>query len=523
VLRLPRIGHAAGTTFVALAAIATLQVDADVANGAGRRAVQAPLEADFNGDGFADLAVGVPGEDVGSTSDAGVVDVLYGSGSGLTGNQSQQLTQALPEAGDAFGAAVAAGDFNGDGFGDLAVGAPGENVGATADAGAVEVFFGSTGGLPSVGDQLLRQGAAGLGGAAEAGDFFGAALASGDFDAGGLADLVVGVPGENVGASVDAGAVNVIYGGGGGLLGSRNQLFLQSNPEDNDIYGATVAAADLNPASGASHFSDLIVGAPGETVDGARDAGAVTIVRSPASGEGLPIGATGQAVLQGSGGVPGAAESGDLFGAALAGGDFGSGGIDLAVGVPGEDVGQAVDAGAVNVVIGPGFSQLLTQGARTGLGSVPGALETGDLFGASLASGDFDGNNADNLAIGAPGEDLGSARDSGIVVSLCGFDGQFFSCPAGILTQPNSEAGDLAGASLAAGDYNNDGLPDLAAGAPGEAVGAAAAAGAVDVHAGEADSGLPSHGRVLFQGDAGVPGSAERGDQFAYALAGSLG
>jgi hypothetical protein len=140
-------------------------------------AVAAAALADFNGDGIDDLVVGVPGENLGATADAGVVDVLYGSESGLSDGTSQQLTQALPEAGDGFGSAVATGDFNGDIFTDLAVGVPGENLGATADAGVVEVFYGGGGGLPGVGDQLLRQGAAGMAGAAEAGDRFGAALA----------------------------------------------------------------------------------------------------------------------------------------------------------------------------------------------------------------------------------------------------------------------------------------------------------------------------------------------------------
>jgi hypothetical protein len=139
-----------------------------VSNGAASGAVAAAQAAadDFNGDGVDDLVVGVPGEDIGATADAGVVDVVYGSESGLPGGTRQQLTQARPEDGDRFGSAVATGDFNGDGFTDLAVGVPGENVGATADAGVVELFYGGGEGLPGVGNQLLRQGAAGMAGAA---------------------------------------------------------------------------------------------------------------------------------------------------------------------------------------------------------------------------------------------------------------------------------------------------------------------------------------------------------------------
>ena len=74
---------------------------------------------DFNGDGVADLAVGVPGEDVDGIQDAGAVNVLYGSATGITATGDQLFTQATPgvpgaaEAGDRFGSAVAAGDFKG--------------------------------------------------------------------------------------------------------------------------------------------------------------------------------------------------------------------------------------------------------------------------------------------------------------------------------------------------------------------------------------------------------------------------
>jgi FG-GAP repeat protein len=123
------------------------------------RSAAAPARAalvDFNGDGFDDLAVGA-------------VNVLYGSGAGLTG-ANQTITQANAEVGDRFGTALAKGDFDGDGITDLAVGASGEGVSGAGNAGVVSVFYGTEDGLPGSSQSLFQ-------GNPEELDLFGAAVA----------------------------------------------------------------------------------------------------------------------------------------------------------------------------------------------------------------------------------------------------------------------------------------------------------------------------------------------------------
>ena len=114
------------------------------------------------------------------------------------------------EAGDEFGAAVFPGDLDGDGFEDVVVGAPGEGLGS----GAVFVFFGSEAGA-TIGGSSITQSDAGE--VSEAGDQFGAAVTSGDFNFDKIEDLVVGAPGEALGLGPRSGAVFVFLGTASGF------------------------------------------------------------------------------------------------------------------------------------------------------------------------------------------------------------------------------------------------------------------------------------------------------------------
>jgi len=214
----------------------------------GRRGVKGALErgdrfgtvvasGDFNSDGYADLAVGVPNESIRGRAQVGVVQVLYGSPRGLTAqdqiwHQGKRGVPGRNEAGDMFGSALAVGDFDADGFVDLAVGVAGEDIGAVPDAGFVAVLRGSASGLTSAGAGVVRQGRDGLPSQASAYEEFGETLATGDVNRDGRDDLVVVVEFDadflrpSYGDLDEAGSgVHVIFGSPTGLKPQGSQFF----------------------------------------------------------------------------------------------------------------------------------------------------------------------------------------------------------------------------------------------------------------------------------------------------------
>jgi hypothetical protein len=393
---------------------------------------------DFDGDGHDDLAVGLPGNNVfDGTNVIGMGGVQLHLGRHAGDERIQRVAEysfsqvtggGLPGPGleeEQFGAALAFGDFNGDGREDLAVGIPHD----VALCGLVPCRSGSamvidldTGG--NLGGYLLSPGLSGLPGRPAAGDEFGHALATGDFNHDGYDDLAIGIPSRAAGA----GEVLIVYGSPVSLIFADHQTFVQSAfgyaDEAGDYFGFVLAAGDWN----GDGFDDLAMGAIGEDYYDTHDDEGVVIV---GYGSAAGVATQGASLLLDEMGEPGRSESFDYFGVALAAGDFdGDGRDDLAVGAHGEDYapGEA-DLGGVTVFRGQVGGFGVDPVARTlaphdyprGLiPERPGESDSNAQFGRALAAGDFDGNGFDDLAIGGPVRSLGASGGVGATAVVFG-------------------------------------------------------------------------------------------------------
>ncbi|MFI9048449.1 FG-GAP repeat protein [Streptomyces sp. NPDC053427] len=421
------------------------------------------------------------------------------------------LTAATGTASAADRAASAAngrqGDFNGDGYRDIAVAAPVATVDGKKGAGAVTVLYGSPHGVDASRRTTLSQNSPGVPGAAEAGDLFGAALAVGDFDSDGFADLAVSAPNEDVSGDVDGGTVQILWGAAGGLSGKGSATLTDPAPSKHDLLGAALAAGDFDRDG----TTDLAVGAASSTLHvfkkgfsrsgtpGARTAiglplyqdatnGIVQLTSGEVTDQGyadLVVSAYDKKAPHASvnyylpgteSGLSGARAKRLPGGYITAIGDVNGDGFgDLVTGMHFDDrVPGATKGGKVNVIHGS------ASGPRVDLvdtitqesGAVPGGSEKGDKFGYEVSLGDINGDGLQDLAIGVASETIDGVAEAGAVTVLRG-------SPSGIDTThqvqyfhqnspgvPGSdEKRDLFGGEVFLSDLNGDKKADLTVGA----------------------------------------------------------
>ena len=374
------------------------------------------LSSDFNGDGRSDTVVADPYATVEGQAQAGRVNVLYGDADGLIGEGARGVVHqgstarvlGVAEANDRFGLSLSVADIDCDGFTDLVVGSPYENINGQADSGYVQIIWGSTTGLGGGTTNSRQITQSDFGNLIVAGDLFGYAVdALEDVGQGGTpADsafaLGIGAPGTNVGGDNDAGWVGFLVAFDGGNVPvevTQDTPGIPGAAEPGDRFGAAVS---LNYLVGPGGEVDAAIGAPNEDIGSLADAGAVTVVRDIYFDD-LPEG--GIALDQNSPGVPGVAEAGDRFGRSLDTVRVGGTGR-LAVGVPGEDVGSDASAGSVQLFSSNGTTLTPRAGLTQDTAGVTGTSEPGDLFGDQVAfAAPGLGDSATRLAVSVPSED----------------------------------------------------------------------------------------------------------------------
>ncbi|GIJ78119.1 FG-GAP repeat-containing protein [Micromonospora phaseoli] len=403
---------------------------------------------DFNGDGYDDLAASDQEEyDPGAKVHGGGVWVIPGSSTGLqldSAKHFNQSTAGVPGASenqDWFGSALAAGDINGDGRDDLAVGAYGEAIGSVQEAGAVTVLYGGVGGLTGTGAQQLHQDQAAVPGSAERLDHFGWTLAIGKVNNNRYADLIIGAPQENQNSSsTGSGMITLMWGSASGVklsgATSVTGAALRKATGRSDSYvwdlGMALAVGDVN----GDGSGEVLAGAP-FTQSPKGNEGMVAVFTAGSAG--LSSGAV-KLVSQRTAGVPGSPEAGDRFGATLAVGDVtGDGRADVLVGAPGEAIGTKTEAGTVALLKGSasGLTGTGAQGFDQDHAVVPGGTERDDWFGGSVAILNLNGTGPLDALVASPGEDVTGDQDGLSSGSVAVFHGS----SGGLVPQSGSWSG----------------------------------------------------------------------------------
>jgi len=434
-------------------------------NSTGDYAGRAVVLGDFNGDGFEDLATGIPG----ASNREGKIEIRYGSDVGLAADPDFVLDQqggGGPAANNEFGSVLAVGDFNNDTYDDLVVGVPLNGSGT----GIVEVFFGTDQGF------TVNSPVSDLESSSPAkGKNFGFSLAVGDFDDDGNDDLAIGAP-MSSDLALRAGEVTITFGQYSSTTFTNQQTYVQeggSAPDEDDRFGHALAAGDFDDDG----FDDLAVGSPGEkNGNSTADVGLVSILWGDVVGPQQ----TQQTGVWATGAEDPAAPRMDT-GRVLAAGDLDSDGTDdLIIGVPMANVGMITNTGLIEIAWGNEFRDFpLNQRARIDQEGFGGTLGVGDEFPHALITTSIDDDDVTDL-IGTTGnKSVGGVSNAGALLIGYGDEqgrptSEFASHEvrdASEFMAPMPEdrmgyVGPTGGTPLTAGDIDGDGVPEVMVGIP---------------------------------------------------------
>lgn len=424
--------------------------------------------ADFNGDGYGDLAL--TGSNDSGEQGQSLVRVMYGDDSGLSVRRMQGLVlEELVEHGqeglnEGFQAGrLTSGDFDGDSYTDLAIGIPGLKVGGAASAGGVLLLRGSELGLDVQSRRLLTQATPGIPDRPEEEDGFGSELAAGNVGRGPEDDLIIGVPAEDLPSGVyDGGQVHVFFGSADGIELATSQIWRQSSPGiegragDSDNWGSMLVTGNFD----GSAYDDLAIGNPSDHYHETHEHGAGTLQVLYGTEQGL----TASGSQRWSAAMPVLANLGYVYGLtdAIAAGDFDADGRDdLALSSGGSP--RVPAAGSVTILYGSptGISAARAQTWSQDSVGIAGDPVESEWFGVGLVVGSFGrdsgGRTFDDLAVGVR-ESVGASESGGVhiifggPVGLTGSRSQFWSQSSmGVPGVP--EENDNFGDQLAAGDF----------------------------------------------------------------------
>jgi len=354
---------------------------------------------DVNDDGIDDVIMGAQFASPGGRSQAGAVYVVYGNGSlPLTIDLSTDADVAIlgDDVLDFLGAALAAGDVNGDAIDDLIASAP------EAVNGKTYVVYGG-GAIPSVIDLSTTAADVTVLGKSNNATSVGA-VAVGEIDGDTIGDLVIGA---RVAAPFGRGTAGEVYViAGSSTLPSVIDLATTApalavlGDDAGDLVGSAVAAGDVNGDS----FDDVVVGAPGADGLGTGSCGSASFGNRCGSGETYVV--YGEASLPATVDLNTADADATLYGAAASdamGTVVGTGDLD------GDTLADVITS-SLQVDSLSGASYVVY-----GAGSLPASIDLSSaseltVLGAAAGdeahvggSGDIDGDTTDDLVIAAPG------------------------------------------------------------------------------------------------------------------------